>query len=102
MEAAQLKRAQRFGPDPIADLTRRAGVELAIVYDDWYRVYGGVPAHWREVGTWRVAYNVVLGGDTVTIYAVAPGSEGRLVRNLREFARELPTSVVQSGAYTED
>jgi hypothetical protein len=99
VEAARLRRSGRFDTAAIADLAARAGVEVAIVYEPWYRHYGGLPPAWREVGTWRVGYNVILGGDTVTIYAVAPGSDERLMRNLRDFAGELPADVEQRGAY---
>jgi hypothetical protein len=101
IEVARLRRAGRFDTAAIAEIAERAGVEIAIVYESWYRNYGGLPPGWRALGTWRVAYNVILGGDTVTLYAVAPGSDARLIANLRAYAAELPPDVEQAGAYRE-
>ena len=59
-------------------------------YDHNLYNYGGVPAAWTHVGEWQARNNVVLGGNTVFFYAVAPGERERLADSLERFAAEHP------------
>lgn len=94
----RLKRRHAYTSEALAELARRAGVRVAVLYNPWFDGKAGpkVPASWRAAGDWRVKDNGFLGGDTVTFYAVEAGEYDRLVRSLREFGPDLPASVRQA------
>jgi hypothetical protein len=101
-EVTSLKRQHNYHTKDIASLARQAGARVAILYDYWYGgAVGGLPPEWRRVGQWTIRNNVVLGGDTVSIYAVDPSEVSYLIQCLREFSARLPRDVVQSGSYLE-
>ncbi len=95
MEPARLKLANRYGDDQAYSLANREGTKVAIVYYDWFS-----SRRWTEVGRWRISGNVACGGDLVSICAVDTSATEGLVRNLQEFARDLPAGVEQLGVYT--
>ena len=103
LEAARLKLQKRYSTQQIYDLTHQRGVGIAIVYDDWFEKngIGGLPQQWIRTGQWRISNNVVVWGDTVSLYAVDPSVSDELMQNLRKFAKELPADVKQYGKYTE-
>ncbi len=41
--------------------------------------------------------NVILGGDTVSFYAVTPAEAAHLSESLADFSPQLPAEVVQRG-----
>ncbi len=96
------KRTHTFRTGNIAGLSKQAGARIAIVYDHWFAgEVGGLPSDWVRVGRWTIPDNVVLGGDTVSIYAVDPSEVPHLIQCLREFSRRLPRDVIQRGSYLE-
>jgi len=96
------KRTHTFRSWVIADLSRQTGARIAIVYAPWFAgEVGGLPSDWVRVGRWTIPNNVVLGGDTVSIYAVDPSEVPHLTQCLRDFSRRLPRDVIQSGSYLE-
>jgi hypothetical protein len=101
-DVTRLKREYNYHTQVIARLSRQAGARIAIVYDFWYggRV-GGLPPEWIRVGQWTVPNNVILGGDTVSFYALDPSEVSRLMGCLRDFSPRLPPDVIQSGSYVE-
>ena len=103
MEVAGVKRAGIDGR--IGDLADAQGVKIAVVYDKWFSdgvtSWVGVPLQWTRVGQWTIADNIVCGDDTVSFYAVDPSEEDDLIANLRQFASDLPSAVMQSGVYKE-
>jgi hypothetical protein len=48
---------------------------------------------------WNILNNVVTGGDEISFYAPDSSSENSLRKNLVDFSRELPATVIQSGTY---
>jgi hypothetical protein len=94
-----LKREHNYHTRDIAALSKQAGARIAIVYDSWYGEEGGLPPQWVRVGRWTVRDNVILGGDTVSIYALDPAEVSHLIQCLREFSPRLPRDVIQSGVY---
>ncbi len=60
------------------------------MYESWFG--GRIPVNWRRAGTWTIRNKVVVGGDTVTFYAVRPDAFEELRLHLRDFARELPAT----------
>jgi hypothetical protein len=97
-----LKREHNYHTRDIAALSKQAGARIAIVYDYWYAgEVGGLPPEWVRVGQWTIRNNVILGGGTVSFYALDPGEVSRLIQCLREFSAKLPRDVMQSGSYLE-
>jgi hypothetical protein len=82
-----------FESEDVRDIAEAKDARIAIVYDSWFG--NRIPASWRRAATWTVQNNVVLGGNTVTFYALRPEELGPLRAHLNEFSRELPPSVVQ-------
>ena len=99
MDVARHKLDRTYTTAVIEEVTRKRGVEIAVVYDDWFAPYGGVPAGWEKKGKWTIRDNIVCGRDTVAFYAAAPSGGERLTTALRAYAPHLPPSVLQSGAY---
>jgi hypothetical protein len=85
----------------IHDIAKENNVEMGILYEHWYRNYGGLPQEWIKVGYWRIPNNVICGGETVTFYAIDTSKVSKLLKALKKFASKLPKDVYQYGAYTE-
>jgi hypothetical protein len=101
-DVTSLKREHNYHTRDIVALAKQAGARVAIVYDYWYAdQVGGLPPEWVQVGQWRIRNNVILGGDTVSFYALDASEVSHLTQCLREFALRLPRDVVQSGSYLE-
>jgi len=98
LEVATLRREGRYSIQEIYEMTKRRGVKVAIVYDNWF---GAMPDEWVKVGTWTIVNNVVCGGDTVSFYAVDPNETSNLIANLKFFAPKLPKDVIQGGEYVK-
>lgn len=97
----RLKLQKQYTSKQIYDLTRQKSSSIAIVYDHWFEQNGGLPKQWVRAGQWTISNNIVCGGDTVSLYAINPSVRDDLIKNLRQFAVELPTDVKQNGEYTE-
>ena len=80
----------------IRRLTKAEGVEVAILYEHWFKRHGGLPSSWKPLGTWTIRHNVVCGGDTVTFYALDPSRAEVLRGNLADFSEALPPGVTQT------
>ena len=59
--------------------------DIALVYDSWYIMAGGLPPSWRRQLVWQMHDNVVCGSEYVSFYAVAPAAEARLRTALAGF-----------------
>jgi hypothetical protein len=94
-------RNHNYNTDTIDAMTRAADVKIALVYDEWFDRYGGLPEGWQLAGQWSIRENVLSGVETISIYAVDPAEAEALIAHLREYAGELPATVTQSGPYTE-
>ncbi len=102
-EVAETRLHGDYGADDIDRLTREKNVQVAIVYDRWFRTVDGslLPAHWEKVGTWRIPFNINCGWHTVSIYAVAPEARASLIAHLSEFSEKLPDGITETGIYFE-
>jgi len=101
VRVARAMKAMRYNTAMVSDLAKSGGVKVAIVYDEWFREWGGVPKEWIRVGQWTIGSRIVCGSNSVSIYAVDPTEVDNLAQNLAAFAPELPQGVAQSGTYTE-
>jgi hypothetical protein len=95
IEVARARVRGAYTTAAIDALTRREGVEIALVYDSWFEGTG-LPPSWQKVEQWRVPTRLVLGGDSVSIYAVDPAEAANLAEHLREFSAQLPPEVAVS------
>lgn len=93
-----------YSIDDMDNLTRKNNVKVAIIYEDLFKEYltGGIPPQWVKVGEWKISNKITPFMDTVTIYAVDPGEEASLIKNLKDFSHKLPRDVQQSGKYMEN
>jgi hypothetical protein len=93
IEVVRAKRSGSYNTETIRAMAEREHTKVAVVYDHWYNLYGGLPREWLKVGTWTVSDSAVLGGNTVTFYAVDPSEAQRLSSYLREYSGRLPAGV---------
>jgi hypothetical protein len=77
----------------IGDYCASRKVEIAVAYRTWLEGDGGLPANWKRVGTLQIEHNHFCGSDTVTFYAVAPGSAEKLAQAMKDFAVTEPADV---------
>lgn len=100
VEAARAKRKNRYDTEFIDELCQTGNTGIALIYDEWYDEYGGVPPSWVKVGNWKVTGpSIVLGGLTVSFYAVDTTEINALSDNLKSFSHRLPNDIDQSGLY---
>lgn len=97
-----LKNNNKYTTDQIYNICKENNVKIAILYEKWYKKYGGLPPQWIKVGEWTIQQNIVCGGLTVSFYAVDTAETDNLINNLRKFAKSLPGDVIQSGKYTQN
>lgn len=90
-ETAQAVLERRRLQPVFEQLAKEKQARLAIAYKTWYP--RDIPPDWSQVGTWTVEHNVVLGGPTISFYALTPGEVPQLAKNLEEFSSSLPESV---------
>ncbi len=106
-EVAKSRLAGMYDRGQIAELARRRGCRVALVYDSWFLpggkagirrgMTGGLPESWIRAGEWTVPEKVVVADTTVSIYAVSPAELTELCAHLREFSVKLPRDVKQRG-----
>ena len=94
MDIARAKRDGSYGPKFIQEVAGSQKVKIAIVYDDWYIRYGGLPESWAKVAEWTIQDNVVCGSDTASFYAVDPSQKDSLQQNLKTFSQAMPKDVI--------
>ena len=90
-EVAHTKLANQYGPQTMATIASKNDVAIAIVYEEAFEPYGGLPPRWKAVGRWSIKNRQPLSLDVVTFFAVGPDERQRLGDNLRIF--ELPPEV---------
>lgn len=95
VEVAAEKRKHTYQVLDIDRLSKQAGTRIAMIYDNWFT--GGLPPEWIRVGRWTIQNNVIVGGETVSFYAVNPAEAPRLSESLTDFSSRLPADVIQRG-----
>lgn len=93
IEIATLKRKGEFSTEAIEEIASRRQVQLAVVYEDWFNGYGGLPKRWIKAGEWTVPFTFVCGGPTVAFYALEKTEADHLEQALRAFHFNLPSWV---------
>lgn len=94
MDVARDKLNRRYSTEEIDNITKRRDIKLAIVYENGYEQYGGLPSGWEKIGEWTMTdHNFVCGYETVTFFSVNNKDINNLRKILREFSGQLPESV---------
>jgi len=91
IEVANAKLKNNYSTAVIDSISLINDTKIAIVYDSWYYLYGGLPRNWVKVGQWKVLNNVVCGSDVVTFYAIDPSYADYLTKSFFEFSQKLPS-----------
>lgn len=95
MEVARDKLERRYDTESINKITKEAGIRLAIVYENGYGQYGGLPRNWVKIGEWTMTdYNFVCGYETTTFFSVNSADTDKLRNMLKNYSAKLPGSVV--------
>jgi hypothetical protein len=89
MDFAQLKLKNVYKPTSIDSVSRKLGIELAIVYGRPMNI-----SAWKKVESWVIRENMVCSKDTVDFYALNPVAYSRLKQHLIAFRDSLPKSVI--------
>nr|MBP7635383.1 hypothetical protein [Candidatus Ozemobacteraceae bacterium] len=92
-EVYRVRIRHEYSTETIDRLVRQAGAETAILTPDWYRMFGGIPASWTQVATWKIENNIICASDAVSFYAIEPDAREDLERRLKEFEPSLPFDV---------
>lgn len=88
------RRRGEYGPAEMGRICQQHGVKLAIVFDDWFAPFGGLPVSWQKAASWTIPHNVASGDATVSIYATDPADAAAVKREVEAFSRdELPKDV---------
>lgn len=91
IEVARSKKGGYWTPDFLDSLVRKRGVSVVVVYDEWFDP--ALLRRWHKVASWTVRENVILGGDTVSFYAINDADVPVLARQLKAFESQLPAGV---------
>lgn len=97
LDVARARIDGTYTPEVMGRIAAEHGAEIGIAYWHWITemLVGEVPAGWTAVGAWGTPNVVVLGGETVTFYALTAEAVGPLVDHLWDFGASLPPVVFQ-------
>jgi hypothetical protein len=101
-EVAESIRNKCYNSEKIYEINRKNNTDIAIVFDEWFRQFGGIPGKWLCAGSWTIPDNVICGIDKITFYATDSVNFVKLKGNMKLFSGELPVQVIQKGAYLSD
>jgi hypothetical protein len=98
----RLRRQGIFTAPNIANLAASRGIQIAIVYDSWFRsgAMGQnslLPSSWILVTRWRTPFGGYLGSDIVSFYAANPAEADKLEHDLGLFEPSLPPGIQIAG-----
>ena len=99
-EVLKSRLSDYFNTERIYDICSVNKVKVAILYESWYDIFGGLPGSWVKAGTWKIRNNYICGEDNVSFYAVESNEANNLFNHLKLFSVQLPPTIIQSGKYT--
>lgn len=88
--AAEKLRGQ-YSPQFLQQFSSQEHVKIAVVYDTWFD--SSLLQRWKKVASWKIANNVICGGDEVFFYAVDPAEATSLYNKLAAYKPLLPPGV---------
>lgn len=101
-DVAKEKLNGSFNTDAMNEIAKKNKLKIAIVYDEWFRDESGIPDEWIKAGEWKITDNYICGSDYISFYAVDKNEITNLKENLKSFAGELPSTVLQTGDYLKN
>lgn len=81
----------QYSPEFLQQFTDQEKVKIAVVYDTWFD--STLLQQWTKVASWKIADNVICGGDEVFFYAVDPTEATALYNKLAAYKSLLPPGV---------
>lgn len=81
----------QYSPQFLQQFTSNEHVKIAVVYDTWFD--STLLQQWKKVASWKIANNVICGGDEVFFYAVDPAEATSLYNKLTAYKPLLPSGV---------
>ncbi|HEY2468752.1 MAG TPA: hypothetical protein VGI45_13050 [Terracidiphilus sp.] len=94
-EITNLKLHGGFDADALLRIADATGVHVALVYRQ--TLGGALPPQWRPAGSWKLPEPYIVGGDTVSFYAVNDADLEPLQQALSGYAPCLPRIIAQNG-----
>jgi len=95
-EIAVLILQQKYTSFEVQKFVRSHDARIAIIYDNYLNISGGIPKDWIPVARWKIRHNVVCSFDTVSFYALNKREIPHLINSLNTFSVQLPPEVVFS------
>lgn len=94
-EITNLKLHGGFNAHALSRIADSNGVPVALVYRQ--ALGAALPAEWKLAGTWKLPEPYIVGGDTVSFYAVKDADLEPLKQALTGYAPCLPPVITQNG-----
>jgi hypothetical protein len=87
------KLEKTYNTEKINDISNHYKVKIAVVYEKWFKNYGGLPGSWKKKCSWVISNNVICGDSIVTFYALETSFADSLTKSLKEYSTRLPKGV---------
>jgi len=100
IEVANAQLDGEFGTRFVEKEAEKRDCKIAVIFE--HKDYGyGIPDEWIKAGEWKVQDNVVLGDETISFWAIPRDEFDNLISHLIDFSDRLPSTVIESGNYTD-
>jgi hypothetical protein len=78
----------------ISGQVRNDKAGLCILYEEWYKQFGGLPSDWIKIGEWYFKdYNLISGSHKIDFYVPDKNNADKFRNILKDFFGQLPNSV---------
>ncbi len=100
LDVARKRLENKYDKNCLEDKINEYNIKVIIAYNVIFKYLGGIPEGINFVGAWKIKDNLVCADDEVFIFARDEEVQN-LIKNLKEFSKELPKDVTQRGIYLE-
>jgi hypothetical protein len=91
-DVTRSKKLHYWTGDFLDSLCRAKQVDLAIIYESWFPDL--LAQRWTKAATWQIQNNVICGDSIVSFYSLDGAMKNQLQQQLKEFANQLPATVI--------
>jgi len=92
-EITELNRDHAFSADRVFSLIKRDGVELAVVYENWFK-YLELPVRGIRVAEWEIGNNKICSSEKVSFFCLDKKRLSEHLRTIEDFSKnKLPKDV---------
>lgn len=74
----------------VKDYSEQEKYDIAIVYEEWITM----PDNFIKVGEWTIKNGYIVGGNTVSFYAIGQDKKQKLINDLKKYEKHLPKDVI--------